>query len=61
MASDVLTWAGEVRDNLVHQVEIASRDDRSASKASTRQTLADLRFRLALIEKLIAACEEREH
>jgi hypothetical protein len=61
MASDVLTWAGEVRDNLVHQVEIANRDDRKAPSAGTRRTLADLRFRLALIEKLIAACDEPEH
>ena len=61
MASDVLTWAGEVRENLAHQVENATCDDRTASNAGTRRNLADLRLRLALIEKLIAACEEREH
>ena len=56
MASDVLRWADGVRLDLVHQIEVADRDGKPAPFSSKRRILADLRLRLALMEKLIAVC-----
>jgi hypothetical protein len=58
MASNVLTWADEVRLELVHQIEVVDHDGKPASSSRKQRILADLRLRLALMEKLISVCEE---
>jgi hypothetical protein len=58
MASNLRAWATELQTNLLQQIE--TEEARQTCLPAAMTLLVDLRDRLALVEKVIAACDSLE-